>query len=195
MTMGSLTAAFDFSEKLHRNRKWKNGETLFLHHPLGVASFVLFYGGDESQAQAALLHDTLGEGATLGQIEQKFGKGVRDLVQAFEDPPEVNLSTMEWAAIKKAYMKKIETLPPRAVFVIACEELHEITILNQELKTNELKVWKQYPVPGRDLGWYFKNLASIFYKKLSEPQYQGLISEFAAQTKVLSNRVFEGIEG
>lgn len=56
---------------------------------MGVASFVLFYGGDESQAQAALLHDTLGDGATLNQIEKTFGKEVRDSVGAFEDPPKL----------------------------------------------------------------------------------------------------------
>jgi (p)ppGpp synthase/HD superfamily hydrolase len=195
MTPDSLTSAFDFAENLHRNRKWKNGEITFLHHPIGVASLVLFYGGDQSQAQAALLHDTLGEGATLTQIQEKFGKEVRELVEAFEDPPGVNSQTMEWANIKKAYISKIETLPTRAVFVIACEELHEITTLNQELKSNTIKVWKHYPVPGRDLGWYFKNLASVFYKKLDEPKYQSLVSEFATQTKILSNRVFEGIEG
>jgi (p)ppGpp synthase/HD superfamily hydrolase len=190
----SLAAALEFAQEFHGSQTWKQDKKSFLHHPLGVASLVLFYGGDSVQAQAALIHDTICEGATVHQIEAIFGSEVRSLVEAFQDPPEARNEKLEWSEIKNAYFNKIKGLEDRACFVIVCEELHELTCLNLDLKTQGAKVWERYPVPGRDLGWYYKSLLSIVYAKLSRESYRALVTEFAAQTKVLSLRVFEGIE-
>ncbi|MCX6103803.1 MAG: HD domain-containing protein [Proteobacteria bacterium] len=189
-----LTLAFDFAQKIHRNQKWKQTERPFLYHPLRVASLVLFYGGNESEAQAALLHDTISAGVTCDELEVSFGKIVADLVRAFQDPPEIADHKIEWSEIKKAYLNKMETLPPATVFIIACEELEELSVLLHDLKFSALQVWAQYPVPGRDVGWYFNNLTKVFYKKLIDPKYHQIVSEFASQTKILSRLVFEGID-
>ncbi|NBX69161.1 MAG: HD domain-containing protein [Proteobacteria bacterium] len=187
-----LAEAFDFASRIHHTKTWKETSRSFLHHPMAVASLVMFYGGDSSQTIAALLHDTITETAIVDDIKKQFGSDVADLVSAFEDPPEVLQKKLEWAEIKKAYLKKIETLSSRSIFVIACEELHELSVLIHDAKYLGAAVWKRFPVPARDLGWYYKSLSTIFYHKLKEPQYQALVSEFATQTKVLSNQVFEG---
>jgi hypothetical protein len=155
---------------------------------------VLFYGGDEVQAIAALLHDTIAETISPKEIEASLGKEVADLVRAFEDPPEVPSLPKEWAQIKKAYLNKVKALPDRSLFVVICEELHELTTLNIELKSLGTEVWKRYPVPGRDVGWYFREVLSIAYQRLNSPANNAFVSEFATQTKRLSDRVFEGNE-
>ncbi len=194
MKSPKLTEAFGLAVKIHQHKKWKKTERAFLHHPLGVASLVQFYGGDEEQVQAALIHDTLSEGVTYEEIHHQFGIEVANLVKAFEDPPEVAALKMNWAQSKRGYIQKIEHLPPRAIFVIACEELHELMAIIHDAKYFGASVWNNYPVPGRDLGWYYKTLTSTFYTQLSEEKYRPLVSEFASQTKILSNRVFEGID-
>lgn len=188
-----IATALALAEKVHSGQRWKESSVPFIYHPLGVASLVLFFGGDMAQAQAAILHDTLTEGKSCEEISREFGVEVGDLVRAFQDPPEVKQGEWEWAQIKKAYLNKLQSLPQRALFTCICEELHEITILNLELKTKEQIVLKRYPVPGRDIGWYFKSVLSIAYNRLAEEKYQPLVSEFATQTKTLSQRVFEGV--
>jgi (p)ppGpp synthase/HD superfamily hydrolase len=190
----SLAAALEWAEKVHSTQKWKNTSQPFLHHPLAVAALVLFYGGDFQQAQAALLHDLIGEGVSCDEIAKQFGEATADLVRVFEDPPEVSVGKWEWSEAKKAYLKKVESLSERSLLVIACEELHELTTLNLDLKSLGRDVWNRYPVPGRDVGWYFRTLLNILYPKLNEVRSKALVSEFATQTKLLSNVVFEGMD-
>lgn len=193
MNGSRLPEALAFSVRVHQSKKWKDTDRPFIHHPLAVAAMVQFYGGNDTQAQAAILHDTITEGVSVDEIQQIFGREVAELVAAFEDPPEVNQLKMNWADSKKAYIKKIETLPSQSLLVIACEELHELTVLLHDLKSIGSKVWNRYPVPGRDLGWYYKLLTATLYKKLAEDKHRPLISEFASQTKILTHQVFEGI--
>jgi len=193
MNGSRIPEALTFAVKAHQSKKWKDTDRPFIHHPLAVAAMVQFYGGNDVQAQAAILHDTITEGVSVQELHKLFGLEVAELVSAFEDPPEVNQLKMNWADGKKAYIKKIENLPPQSVLVIACEELHELTVLLHDLKSQGSKVWNRYPVPGRDLGWYYKLLTATLYKKLTEDKYRPLISEFANQTKILTNQVFEGI--
>ncbi|MBM4316539.1 MAG: HD domain-containing protein [Deltaproteobacteria bacterium] len=194
MKKSALGTALEWAAKIHFDQKWKNGKSSFLHHPLGVASLVLFYGGDEAQATAALLHDTIAANISTKEIEAQFGKEIANLVRAFEDPPEVSTLSNEWAQIKKAYLNKVKALPDRSLSVVLCEELHELTTLNIELRSLGSDVWRRYPVPGRDVGWYFRELLSIAYQRLNSPSHSAFISEFATQTKRLSDRVFEGNE-
>ena len=54
----------------------RKGTTIpYISHPLGVASIVLEYGGDEDQAIAALLHDAIEDGGIkcADMIEGAFG--------------------------------------------------------------------------------------------------------------------------
>ena len=187
-----LAEALDFARRIHHTKTWKETSRPFIHHPMAVASLVMFYGGNNSQTIAALLHDTISETAKIDEIGKQFGAEVADLVRAFEDPPEVLQNKLEWSEAKKAYLKKIETLPIGAVFVVACEELHELSVLIHDAKYLGSQVWKRFPVPARDIGWYYKSLTSILYHKLKDPHYQTLVAEFATQTKILSNQVFEG---
>jgi (p)ppGpp synthase/HD superfamily hydrolase len=50
-------------------------------HPEGVAYIVMQHGGNNIEIKAALAHDTVEDtGATLEDIEEKFGKRVADIV-------------------------------------------------------------------------------------------------------------------
>lgn len=194
MLHSQLAEALEFASKIHQGKNWKDTSRPFIYHPMAVASLVLFYGGDEVQAQAAILHDTIVEGShNLDEIEKQFGPDVANLVRAFEDPPEAFQVNLSWADKKKAYLTKIEKLSPYALLLIACEELHELATLNQDIKYLGAQSWKRYPVPGRDIGWYYKTLATILYHRLNEERYRPLISEFASETKRLTHQVFEGI--
>ncbi len=61
--MNPLTSKFDtalgFARETHHGQVRKGTRIPYLSHPLGVASLVLEYGGDEDEAIAGLLHDAL----------------------------------------------------------------------------------------------------------------------------------------
>ena len=61
-------AAFEFAFQLHRNQLRKGSGIPYMSHLMGVAALVMQDDGDETEAIAALLHDSVedqGGAATL----------------------------------------------------------------------------------------------------------------------------------
>src|SRR5437764_1487051 len=81
---GRFDEALAFAAEMHREQARKGIPVPYLSHLLGVASLVLEYGGDEDQAIAALLHDTLEDCGTehAPAIGERFGPGLLALVRA-----------------------------------------------------------------------------------------------------------------
>lgn len=187
----SLSNSIEFAQKHYKSQVWKSTERPMLYHPLAVASLVLKYGGDADQADAAILHDLICEpGITYSLIKEKFGTEIARLTFAFEDPPLAEGTPQEWALVKKAYLAKVETLAERELLVVLCEELHELNELVTDLKNEGHGVWKRYPVPDRDITWYFRKITEIAYKR--RPHTDTLVLELGRLTRALVQFVHEG---
>jgi predicted nucleic acid-binding protein len=83
-----LTERFDdalvFARQRHNTQTRKGSDTPYVSHLLGVSSLVLESGGDEDQAIAGLLHDTLEDfdhtGVTFDELVGRFGDRVARIV-------------------------------------------------------------------------------------------------------------------
>ena len=74
---------FVLAFELHRRQNRKGTDIPYISHLVAVASLVLEDGGDEDEAIAALLHDTVedqGGRPTSDKIESEFGNRVADIV-------------------------------------------------------------------------------------------------------------------
>lgn len=85
----SLLDAIDFAARAHRYQRRKDhGEIPYVNHAIEVAELVARVGEveDLEVLQAAVLHDTVEDTeVTLEQIEERYGEGVRDLVDEMTD--------------------------------------------------------------------------------------------------------------
>ncbi|MEN8445751.1 MAG: HD domain-containing protein [Cyanobacteria bacterium J06555_13] len=81
--------ALSFAAHKHRNQSRKDAaKTPYINHPITVADILLNEAGvtDESVLIAALLHDTVEDtDTTFAEIEQHFGRLVRDIVDEVTD--------------------------------------------------------------------------------------------------------------
>src|SRR5262249_14919746 len=154
-------------------------EAPYLYHPLAVASLVMKHGGNDVQAAAALLHDTIGDPkVTREEVTRRFGLEVGRLVFAFEDPPLP--PGVPWEEARRAYLAKLDGLDETALFVIACEELHEVDELLLALRYLGVEGWKRYAAPAMTVTWYYRELLALLYKKLSADRYRALVGEIGA---------------
>jgi len=80
--MISLFEVHLFAQEKHKGQKDDSGLGYFGAHVLQVVEIVKLVTNDKSIIAAAYLHDTLEDTQTTAQeIEEKFGKRVRDLVE------------------------------------------------------------------------------------------------------------------
>jgi len=82
-----LTDRFDsallWASELHRTQRRKGHHIPYLTHLMAVAALVLEHGGDEDQAVAALLHDSIEDTpVTDDDIARRFGTRVAQIVRA-----------------------------------------------------------------------------------------------------------------
>ena len=83
-----LSHAFEYASELHADQKRKGVGSPYLSHLLGVASYVIEYGGSEDAVIAALLHDAAEDQvghATLAEIARRFGDHVARIVEQCSD--------------------------------------------------------------------------------------------------------------
>ena len=89
MSYQVLLEAIDFAATRHRHQRRKDTEQLpYINHPIAVARLLAGEGGvsDQDVLVTAILHDVLEDTDTLPEeIEERFGKKVRKLVEEVTD--------------------------------------------------------------------------------------------------------------
>jgi (p)ppGpp synthase/HD superfamily hydrolase len=81
-----IKEAAHFSSEAHKNQKRKMLNYPYISHPFSVLFLVSKFSDDEDVLVASLLHDTVEDcGVSLDEIESKFGKKVRDIVDILSE--------------------------------------------------------------------------------------------------------------
>ena len=179
--MTQLTERFDealvYARRLHAGQQRKGTEIPYVSHLLGVASLVLEAGGDEDEAIAALLHDAVedqGGEPTLGEIRQRFGPRVADIVagctDAWEEPKP------PWRERKEAYIEHLEEASPSVLLVSCADKLHNVrSIIADHLEIGDA-VWERFSADPDDIIWYYQTLADRFEDLASDPRTRRLLA-------------------
>ena len=157
-------AALSYATRLHADQLRKSTTIPYISHLLGVASLVIEAGGDEDEAIAALLHDSVedqGGAATLRLIKRRFGARVGEIVAGCSDtdatpkPP--------WRARKKAYLKHLKhEESPSIRLVSLADKLHNARAILSDLRNEGSGVWDRFNAQKRDQLWYYRRLADTF---------------------------------
>ena len=108
----SYDVALQYASGLHR-RQWRKGtHSPYISHLLAVSSLVMEYGGTETEAIAALLHDAAedqGGKERLEEIRVHFGEDVarivNDCTDAWTEPKP------DWRPRKEEYIAALEHKP------------------------------------------------------------------------------------
>lgn len=162
-----LRDAFLLVYELDANHPRKGTTIPYLAHLMGVCAMVLAHGGDEDQACAALLHDTLEDHAKsvdYETLEARFGKKVADLVAALSDTPRGYRGGEKpgWRKRKEGYLKRLGREGKRVLLVSSADKLDNARAILGDYKKIGEKLWERFNA-GRDGQlWYYRNLVKAY---------------------------------
>ena len=150
-SMAKVIKAADFAAKKHRDQRRKGPDKApYINHPIGVANILANEGGidDPIVLQAALLHDTVEDTETsLDEIEQEFGKIVRDVVDEVTDQKDLPSKERKRLQVINAPKKS-----PRAKLVKLADKLHNLRQSPPadwtEERIQQYFVWSSYVLHG-----------------------------------------------
>ncbi len=139
-----FTRAVDYARIAHAAQVRKGTTIPYLTHLLNVASLVIEFGGNEDQAIAGLLHDTVEDCGAAHEhlIRAQFGDAVADIVMACTDGTaegkgalvDAEAKRRDWAVRKQTYLEHLADADEDTLLVSACDKLHNARAIVQDLE-------------------------------------------------------------
>ena len=155
-----FVAALVFATERHGEQRRKGTEIPYVSHLLGTCALVLEAGGDEDEAIAGLLHDTLEDQvATFDEIAEEFGERVAGIVRECSDTQEY--PKPPWRERKTAYLDALAHHSQSAVLVSNADKLHNLRTIVSDYRQVGEELWERFN-PESDQAWYYSALAGAF---------------------------------
>lgn len=183
-----------YAVELHRDQERKGSGIPYVAHLLGVASLVLEHGGDEDEAIAGLLHDSVedqGGHERLDDVRRRFGTRVAEIVLGCTDstsdpkPP--------WRQRKDAYVAHLRAASSSIRLVSAADKLYNARCIVSDYRAIGEALWPRF-TGGRDgVLWYYRALCEALSQP-DEPPRMALVAELE-RTVVDLERLASGGEG
>jgi len=185
-----LTEAYDRALSLarswHAHDVRRGTDVPYLAHLLAVSSIVLEAGGDEVQAIAALLHDSLEDATDMDDCRtrreriEELGHDVLEIVEACTDGTPEEKRAMTWRARKERYVRRLREASDRALLVAAADKLHNARAILYDVRREGPGALDRFHAPPPDILWYYGALADIFSDRFDPATPPGrLASEIA----------------
>jgi len=161
--------AFTFAAELHREQYRKDTGIPYLSHLMAASALVLEHGGDEDQAIAALLHDSIedqghsyigGVTALRQDIERRYGETVLAIVEACTDAD--SQPKPPWRQRKEAYISHLETAPLPVLRVSAADKLHNARSILADYRMVGEALWNRFSADREQVLWYYQSLLDAF---------------------------------
>ncbi len=170
-------AALALATEIHTGRRLGT-EIPYMAHLLVVAGLVLEDGGGESEAIAALLHDSVEDGGgreLLARIERDFGPRVAAIVADCSDTLEVN-DRRPWRERKESYLAHLPSVTDEAALrVVLADKVHNARSIVRIYRDEGHALWDRFTnKTADDQLWYYGELLRFFSSRGSGPLVEDL---------------------
>ncbi len=194
-----ITMAYAYSEQAHAGQQRKSGDPYFVH-PVSVAGILTELRLDAASVCAALLHDVVEDTlATLGDIEEAFGKEIADLVDGVTKLSKINFTSKEDRAAEN-FRKMVVAMAQdiRVLLVKLCDRLDNMRTLEhmkpeaqERIARETLEIYA--PLANRlGIARFKTELEDLSFKYL-EPQAYSDLSVAVAKTQRERERYIDDV--
>lgn len=171
-----LEQAIRAAAVLHKEQSRKGHSPFpYVTHPFAVAWLLSDYSDDESTIIAALLHDTLEDtDYTADELEEDFGRKVRQIVEAVSEPKSTDGEKLSWRDRKSIYAKQLKTAPEEALLVAAADKIHNMRSLVEEYYDDYERFVKDFGGALDERAMMYQDIANVLNSRLKND----IIAEF-----------------
>ena len=181
--MELVSEAIVFAVKAHDGMRRKKSDAPYILHPMEAAVIVGTMTDDQNLIAAAALHDVVEDaGISIEEIEEKFGKRVRELVGSETEDKRADLPPSDTWRIRKeeslAFLKNTEDIGVLMVWM--GDKLANMRAIYRDWKIEGDAIWQKFNQKDiNQQSWYYNSIADlteriadtsawIEYKKLTE---------------------------
>lgn len=186
-----LYEALQFTFNLHGRDARKAGNVPYMAHLLSVCAMAQGDGGDEDEAIAALLHDTLEdkpEETNRTEIAERFGERVAAIVETSTDtPPDYKGGAKPpWRQRKQAYLVHVRSADPGLLRVTVADKIDNARSILADYARMGDELWKRFKVGREDQLWYYESAVAAYdeagFRGPLLEELRRLVNEMRSQT-------------
>jgi len=187
-----LHKAIELAFELHGWDSRKRSKVPYLAHLLSVCAMVQMDGGDEEEAIAALLHDTLEDKADMidgAEISCRFGERVLKIIRVSSDTPEDYKGGPKppWKERKAAYHEHIRHTDKSLLRVTIADKVDNARAILADHQRIGEELWEHFNAGKEDQLWnYQESLQAYDSTGFSSPlleELRRLVQELQKQEK------------
>jgi (p)ppGpp synthase/HD superfamily hydrolase len=167
----------------------KSSEVPALSHLFSVCALVQMDGGDEDEAIAALLHDTLEDkpqDITLEEIQKRFGTRVLEIIEVSTDTPKDFMGGPKppWRGRKQSYLDHVRTTDPALLRVTIADKIDNVRAMLADHQRVGGELWQRFNAVQADIIWYYQEALKAYeqagFQSPMMNELQRLVAELSA---------------
>lgn len=163
--MELVSEAVAFAAKAHDGMRRKKSSVPYILHPMEAAVIVGTMTDDQHIIAAAALHDVVEDaGITIEEIEERFGKRVRDLVQSETEDKRADLPPAStWRIRKEESLSVLKTTDDIAVLMVWLgDKLANMRSFYRDWKVEGDAMWQRFnQKDAREQAWYYRSIVDL----------------------------------
>ena len=163
--MELVSEAIAFAVKAHDGMRRKKSNAPYILHPMEAAVIVGTMTDDQDLIAAAALHDVVEDaGITIEEIEERFGKRVRKLVQSETENKRDNLPPAEtWRIRKEESLEVLKNTEDLGVLMVWLgDKLANMRSLYRDWKVEGDAMWQRFNQKDlRQQAWYYHSIVTL----------------------------------
>ena len=163
--MELVSEAIAFAVKAHDGMRRKKSEAPYILHPMEAAVIVGTMTDDQNLIAAAVLHDVVEDAdINIEEIEEKFGRRVRELVASETEDKRADLPpTDTWRVRKEETLTILKNTRDVAVLMVWLgDKLANMRAIYRDWKVEGDALWQKFN--QKDVGeqaWYYRTIVRL----------------------------------
>ena len=181
--MELVSEAVAFAVRAHDGMRRKKSKAPYILHPMEAAVIVGTMTDDQNLIAAAALHDVVEDaGISIDEIEEKFGKRVRELVESETEDKRADLPpSATWRIRKEESLNVLKNTDDLAVLMVWLgDKLANMRSIYRDFKVEGSAMWQRFNQKDEnEQAWYYRSIVAhterlshtsawIEYKALTE---------------------------
>lgn len=170
-----LDKAIVFATKAHQGTERRGKNFPYIIHPMEVVAIISTISNDQELLAAGALHDTVEDcGITIEEIAKEFSPRVAEIVKNESDVYFEGMSLADsWRKRKEIAVETLRNAPIESKIVALGDKLSNMRAIAQDFGKERDKVWDKFHVSDcREIGWYYRSLASALSDLKNENAYK-----------------------
>ena len=163
--MELVSEAIAFAVKAHDGMRRKKSEAPYILHPMEAAVIVGTMTDDQNLIAAAVLHDVVEDAdITIEEIEKKFGKRVRMLVESETEDKRADLPPeATWRIRKEESLNVLKNSEDIAVLMVWLgDKLANMRAIYREFKVSGISMWQRFNQKDeKQQAWYYRSIVKL----------------------------------